>query len=344
MADVSFESTPVGADSAEEEVVFVNEGAEPLTLSPAKVTGADAPAFPIAADSCGIAPLEPGESCSVVAFFRPQRLGAHGATLEVAMDGEPDPLSLQLSGEGIPWLRITPEVLDFGAVPYGMTSQRELWVENVSGRTISVAPSLVSPTRPFLIPSHTCGPGVMQPGSTCRVQVQYTATGPGQRRLSFRDGFTEIGSVILRGTLMNPPGFEKNPPTPDASAHLGRRLRIALARLRAGRGARAALLRRGLVVRGIVPPARGRLGLVVRARRSKGSPATLVAVRRRQPAQAADETSVRARLTRAGRRLLRSGRRVTLDVRLTHFARSDQLVSSADRVLRLGRAPDRAGP
>jgi hypothetical protein len=150
-------------------------------------------------------------------------------------------------------------------------------------------------------------------------------------------GFNEVGSVaLLATTLPRPLPIDPGEgDTEDASAHLGRRLRAALARVRSGQGARAALLRRGLVIRGIRPPARGTLALVVRARPSKGSPATLVAVRRRLPVRADERISVRARLTRAGRRLLNSGRPVTLDVTLTLVARSDKLVSSAERVLRL---------
>jgi hypothetical protein len=55
------------------------------------------------------------------------------------------------------------------------------------------------------------------------------------------------------------------------------------------------------------------------------------------PVQAGRRTTIRARVTRAGRRLLKSGRRLVLDVRLTLVARTDQRLSEANRVIRLRR-------
>jgi hypothetical protein len=93
------------------------------------------------------------------------------------------------------------------------------------------------------------------------------------------------------------------------------------------------------VVRGIVPPVAGLLRLEVWARGSKRSPARLVAVRRRLAAQADRPARIRAKLTRAGRRLLRSGRPLVLEIELTMTAQADKLVSKADGVLRLARTP-----
>lgn len=129
--------------------------------------------------------------------------------------------------------------------------------------------------------------------------------------------------------------------TPGATAVLRKRLRLALQRLR-GRS-REALLKRGLVVRGIVHPAHGELGLVVHARRASSAP-TVVAARRGLPALAGQRTTIHAHVRRAGRRLLRSGRRLVLDVRLRLVARPDSRLSEAKGVLRLGRAASGAAP
>jgi hypothetical protein len=155
----------------------------------------------------------------------------------------------------------------------------------------------------------------------------------------------EMGSVTLRGPgAFRPATAPIRFPTPDGTAVLRERLRAALARLR-GRS-REVLLKHGLVVRGIVPPAQGRLGILVRGRRASprqdATPAaTLVAARRRVPVEPGRRVTIRARLTRAGRRLLRSGRPLILEVKLTLVARSDDRLSEATGVLRLGRVPKR---
>jgi hypothetical protein len=97
-------------------------------------------------------------------------------------------------------------------------------------------------------------------------------------------------------------------------------------------------LKRGLTVRGIVPPGQGALGLAVRARRASPG-ATLVAARRRLGVQPGRQATIRARLTRAGKRLLRSGRPLVLDAKLTLVARSDDRLSEAKGVLRVGPVP-----
>jgi hypothetical protein len=359
MADVDFEATPVGASSPWEDIVVENLDSEPLVLSPAAIVGPDAATFGIVADDCDDAPLESGELCVVTLDFEPQRLGQHAATLEIEIDGDPEPLSLALSGEGIPWLSITPSVLDFGTLAFGAQGgPLEAVVQNVSGRGIGLLDARIagSPTS-FRVQSDGCqtataGDATLPPGATCRVTVTFRAGTPlgavTEDRLSFINGvnqaltaFTEIGSLPLRGATEARAQVlesDESGDTADVSGQLGRRLRAAMARLRSGGPIRAALLRRGLVVRGIQPPAEGLLTLVVRARRSKGSPAALLAVRRRHPAEAGERVAIRARLTRAGRRLLRSGRPLVLDVELTLVARLDKLVSSADGVLRVPRA------
>lgn len=313
------------------------------------MSGADAPAFEVVGGSCSGQTLVSGDECSVTLAFRPARIGTHTATLDVPVEGEPDaPFSAELSGDGIPWLRLTPTVLDFGTVLLFRHTQ-DVLVENVSGREVFLFTRIEPLTARFRIvrdlAPDRCG-HTLAAGATCRVGVTFLPPSgmAAEGRLVFGRGQTEMGSVALRGT--GAPRPQVGPikfPTPDATAALRTRLREALKRLR-GR-TRETLLRRGLVIRDIVPPAAGRLGLVVRGsraspRRRDASPAaTLIAARRRVPVLAGQPATIRARLTRAGRRLLRSARPLRLDVKLTLVAQSDDRLSEATGVLRLGRAP-----
>jgi hypothetical protein len=338
--------------SASQELVVVNEEPDPVTLGQPAVSGPDAAAFGFVANTCSWQSLASGEECSVTMIFRPARTGAHAATLELPVEGEPDAsFSAELSGEGIQSLRLTPSVVDFGPV-FLSRSQREVLVENVSGREISPLFAWIEPFGPFLIyrprVPDVCG-RTLAAGASCRIGATFVPR-PGlttEGRLILRSGWAEMGSVALRGTWApRPAAAPIRFPTPDATGVLRKRLRAALGRLR-GRS-REALLKRGLVVRGIVPPAQGALSLVVRGR--PASPrkqdaslvARLVAVRRRLAVPPGQPATIRAHLTRPGRRMLRGGGPLILDVKLTLVARSDDRLSEAKGVLRLGRVPKRS--
>jgi hypothetical protein len=351
-AQVAFPQTPVGASASNQDVVIVNDDPEfPVTLGQVAVSGPDAAAFRVAADTCTGKTLESGDECTVTVGFTSARVGTHTATLQVPVEGEPDaPLSAGLSGEGIPWLRLTPSLLDFGTVLPFPRNTKDVLVENVSGREVFGLRVRTEPVTGAFLPARDPAPDrcgfTLAAGATCRVPIRFmpSAGVAMEARLVFSNTKTEIGSVTLRGTgAFRPPTPPIKFPTPDATAVLRKRLREALGGLR-GRS-REVLLRRGLIVRGIVPPAEGRLDLVVRGRRASprgqgASPAaTLVAARRRVPVQAGQRATLQARLTRAGRRLLRSGRPLVLDVKLTLVARSDDGLSEANGVLRLGRVP-----
>jgi hypothetical protein len=336
--------------SASQELVVVNEDPVSVTLGQPAVSGPDAAAFGLVANTCSGQSLASGEECSVTMIFRPARTGAHAATLEVPVEGEPDAsFSAELSGEGIQSLRLTPSLVDFGTV-FLTRSQRELLVENVSGREISPLLARIEPfTGRFRIyrppVPDVCG-RTLAAGASCRVGATFIPL-PGpttEARLIFQSSGAEMGSVALRGTWApRPAAAPIRFPTPDATSALRKRLRAALARLR-GRS-RAALLRRGLIVRGIVPPAQGALSLLVRGRRASprkqdaSRVARLVAVRRRLAVQPGQPATIRAHLTRRGRRTLTSGRPLILDVNLAFVARSDDRLSEAKGVLRVGRAP-----
>lgn len=350
-AQVAFPQTPVGASAANQDVVVVNDDPESITLGQAAVSGPDAPAFPVAADTCAGKTLASGDECTVTVGFTSARIGTHTATLQVPVEGEPDaPLSAGLSGEGIPWLRVTPSLLDFGTVLPFPRNTKDVLVENVSGREVFGLRVRTEPFTGAFLPARDPAPDrcgfTLAAGATCRVPIRFTPSAgvAMEARLVFSNTQTEIGSVTLRGTgAFRPPTPPIRFPTPDATAVLRKRLREALGRLR-GRS-REVLLRRGLTIRGVVPPAQGRLSLVVRGRRASprgpgSSPAaTVLAARRRVPVQAGQRVTIRARLTRAGRRLLRSGRPLILDVKLTLVARSDDRLSDANGGLRLGRVP-----
>jgi hypothetical protein len=346
-AQVAYGPMLVGVASSRPAMEIVNHDLDPVTLGQPALSGSDATAFRMTSDTCGGRTLASGEECAVSVMFWPKRIGTHAATLQVPLDGNPGaPYSVALSGEGIPWLRLTPSVLDFGTVLVRSSATQDVLVENVSGRDISdLSPRIASPGGGFgldrAFPPDRCGT-TLAVGATCRLGVNFTphTAGANETRLRFLRIGQDLGSTVtLRGT--GAPGPAATPiryHTPDATAVLRKRLRAAVTRLRGQ--SREVLLKRGLIVRGIVAPVQGVLRVVVDALRGS-SGATVVAARRRLAVQPGRPATIRARLTRAGRRLLRSGRRLVLDVRLTLVADADSRLSAATGVLRLGQARQR---
>jgi hypothetical protein len=356
-AQDTFPPTPVGASSANESIVLANFDPEPVTLEQPDVSGQDAAAFARGYDSCTGATLAYGDECYVTISFRPARAGTHAATLRVPVQGDPEaPFIAELSGEGIQALRVSPALIDFGSVFAFSEVGQDVLVENVSGQDIAnLSARIVPATARSLRLTAALAPtrcGVeLAAGASCHLRVTFRprVSGPVEARLVFPGPYAEMGSVGLRGTgAPRPPSTTPRPTpvrtpirfhTPNATAVLRKRLRAALVSLR-GRS-REALLKRGLVIRGIFPPAQGVLRVGVDARRpSRG--AIVEAAKGRLPVQAGRRVALRARLTRAGRRLLRSGSALRLDVTLTLVAQSDNRLSRATSVLRLGRAPQPA--
>lgn len=332
------------------EVSITGEG--PFTAGEPTIIGPDVGAFHVWGDACGSQPHSDGE-CFVDVKFAPSRTGAHTATLVLPVEGEPEPISIPLVGEGVALTRITPAELDFGTVPFeSPPPAREVIVENTSDR-------MLGPLRaslPALFPrpwfekvADSCSGATLAPGETCQMSIRFTAARRGSAEsrvfLTSDPDSRIVSEMVLRGAT--PPAPVRSPlarpllprpappPSPDFSAELDERLAAALTRIR--RVGRRTLLRHGLVVRGVVPPVRGVLGLVVRARGRNGGAGRLVAVRRQLPIQAGRKAFIRARLTRAGRRMLLSGRALRLRVELTLLARPDGRVSRAFGFVRVPR-------
>lgn len=326
----------------------------PLAAGEPTISGSDVAAFVITDDGCG-GQVHADGVCYVGVTFRPTRDAPHNASLDITVNSES--FSVPLFGIGDPITLMTPSRLDFGTVPVGAPPPpSDVTVQNTSDGPLGPLGITVSSFLPvFEVSADSCSGVTLAPGGTCQMAVRYTAarggTASGELIITSAPDSRRVGDLALRGAT--PVNRRRNPlpprifpppaPTADYSAGLDERLGAALARLRRA-GGRRALLRQGLVVRGVVPPTRGMLGLVVRARGQRAKAGRLVAVRRRQPVQAGRKVLIRARLTRAGRRLLRSGRPLRLKMTLTLVAEPDKRVSSADGSLRLARAPAHRAP
>jgi hypothetical protein len=185
-ADVVFPALPVGTNlSSEASASFSNDGADPIMLGTAGLTGADAKAFhlPSLSDGCSGQRLEPGDACQLTLEFTPQHLGDHHAVLTIAVSGGGGgSFTLGLSGQGTPSLAFSPTLVDFGVVSNGAgfgtepKPRRAITVQNVSDQPLTSLQLRLAPHGGFSITASTCTP-TLEAHASCALGVSMTGTG-----------------------------------------------------------------------------------------------------------------------------------------------------------------------
>jgi hypothetical protein len=284
----------MGDSSSGLSVQITNRGDSPVAIGGVSLAGADVSAFQVLTNSCSPGALAAPASCSVSVRFRPTRTGSHGATLRVEHDGQGGVVSVPLAGNGTPPFSVDVGAIDFGEVQVGQQAARTITVTGHGARPLrTVSATVGGRDVATLRSSRACAPR-----PTCTLRVTFA---PDSARLHSAqltvaaEGFELV--VPLTGL-----GTPAPAPAPSVGALLHSRLRSAVRTWR--RAGRAGALRRGLTVNGFRAPANGTLRLVVR--KAKGPVLARGSVR----AKAGVLARVRARLTRTGRRALRSGRAV----------------------------------
>jgi len=97
---VDFGSVAVGKLSAPQTVGVSNTGTGTLHVSSVSITGADAGAFAVTADTCSGNPVGGGLGCSATVTFKPTAGGAETAKLSLTDDASGSPQIIELSGSG----------------------------------------------------------------------------------------------------------------------------------------------------------------------------------------------------------------------------------------------------
>jgi hypothetical protein len=118
-AELSFDNTPVGLDSAPARVVVTNASpafrSGDLRLS---LDGSNPHEFHIVGSTCEDRPLVPGESCEVLVLFRPVIVGSKTARLHVsARPGGVVTVNLAAQSQRPSGLELLPTFFEFPGVP-----------------------------------------------------------------------------------------------------------------------------------------------------------------------------------------------------------------------------------
>jgi hypothetical protein len=223
--------------------------------------------------------LDPGDDCDMGIEFDPMRTGSHGATLEVPIVGEPEPFRLALSGQGKPSLTVTPTAYDFAPLPaLGAPTSAgqptvDVTIQNVTAEELTGLHANVTAALPFAT-RFSAAPGTcaatLAPGATCAFKVSFTGWRAGSYTGALRvlSGTKILATVPLRATREAHPRFPAprapkpaTPATPSATTALTAKLGTAIKNWT--HADRLHLRRGGFLVSGFVPPADGKLELVV---------------------------------------------------------------------------------
>jgi hypothetical protein len=314
-----FAAQTIGNVGPEVSATLTNRGTRPYTVEGAVIEGTGADQFELSTDGCAGKILQPTEECALGVRFQPSSVGTANATLAVPTEVGTRLVSFSAEGGGM--LEFLPEPVQFSA-SVGL-SQR--WYISVKSRSASGVPlgqaSIDGPdTASFRVAGDACSGRTLQ-GVTdaCELQVDFKPRREGAHQARLTLAHAAPGgpySVELNGHAApfraplirpRPPASPALPP-PEADRRVGAVLRSRLAEAlshwrKIGGGAAR---RRGFAV------TRLRLGAGAVTLQLRTASGNRLVARGSQVLRARETTSVRARVTKLGSRLL--GRRRTLRV------------------------------
>lgn len=203
----SFGSVVTGSSSADVTFTLRNAGGIATGTISQSLTGANASEFRVVTSTCAGAPLDGGDTCTVVVRFSPSSAGTKAASLELT-DGTLT-ASAALDGEGLAPGNITidPTTRDFGTSAVGTAIGATTFTIRNSGSTptgvLTAAVAGANPADfPFVGSGDGCSGSTLAAGATCTVAVQFQPSAAGPRGATLRVQGTPGGSVTaaLSGT------------------------------------------------------------------------------------------------------------------------------------------------
>jgi hypothetical protein len=184
---LSFEGTPVNT-SVTDDVVFTNQGSQPLSISAATPPTSPFHVSGVPADG---ATLAPGASVGTVVTFAPITVGQFSSSFTLA-SGTGGSASVSLSGtSGIPAkMKVTPTSVAYGSIRAGTTKSMTFSVTNTGGTTLTILKSHPPAKGVFVTSTQLNEGSQLAPGASVTEAVVFTPTAAG----SFSDVWTLNGS------------------------------------------------------------------------------------------------------------------------------------------------------
>jgi hypothetical protein len=176
-ASVSFGSQNIGTTSALQTVTVTNTGDASLTVASVVLGGTNPTDFTLASNSCVMAsPIAPGGTCTVTAKFAPVAAGSLSATLTLtdnsAFGSAGGMQVINLTGNGVPVVMLSPNSLNFGNQLVGTTSVPQVVTLATTG-TLTV--SSVAITAGYAETNNCVGAVT----ASCSINVTFAPTAAG---------------------------------------------------------------------------------------------------------------------------------------------------------------------
>jgi len=217
----AFGGLNLGLTSAPMTITVRNVGEGPSIIDPAPdgltIVGA-APgdfAFVGGSDTCSSVTLFPADECTIDVTFTPTATGPRDAIVRVTADSVqsdpghgPNTADGSLTGEGLRGLlELTPDPLNFGAIPVGVLSAPGVaTATNVGTGTVTIpaGPWTVGGLHPgdFMLGVETCGGAPLIAAATCTTQVRFAPSTTGLRVATLSlvsDSLTSPNVIVLVG-------------------------------------------------------------------------------------------------------------------------------------------------
>lgn len=190
----SYGSVAIGT-KGEKSFLVKNDGSGSLVLGTLTLAGTNPDQFVIAAalDLCSGKTLAPGQSCTVVARFKPKTPGIKAAKLWIpSNDPDESTVKIALGGNGVagataPEITLTPASSNFGAIALGVKVVQDITVKNegtadllLGTATLSIVTGSVGE---FEVPAakDLCSGATLAPGQACTIRVKLVATSAGAK-------------------------------------------------------------------------------------------------------------------------------------------------------------------
>jgi hypothetical protein len=186
---VDFGQIPLGTEALKD-VTLTHVGDGPLLVTGITVTGADFDLFP--GETCTTAVLHAGDTCTASVRFKPTVLGTRTGTLNVTIRGLAAPLTIALTGVGVPppvgVLSGGPGNLDFGTRTVLSTSPvQSVNLTNTGTAAIAIgvvtlgAPTATTFPGDYQKPADTCANTSLAPGASCKIDLRHRPVAVGPR-------------------------------------------------------------------------------------------------------------------------------------------------------------------
>lgn len=173
---IDFGSNAVGASASPVSVSFSNTGTGPFTINSASLSGTNAQAFSIIADTCSnlTIPALTSNACSITISLIATQVGSYAASLDISDSIGSHPISLSGSVGSPATIHLNNPSLSFANRVIGSTSSPiRTILSNIGDNPLSVYS--ITPPNGFNVVADTCSGQIVTTGS-CYFDITFSPT------------------------------------------------------------------------------------------------------------------------------------------------------------------------